>query len=378
MAFAQGSRSSLSFITEVTFGTTPVSGNFTNLPFSTHSLNLTKDRVAGNDIQADRMPRVDRHGNRQTSGDIVVDLRNADYDAFLESAMLNTWTESTAITTTAATASAGTATLTFTSQATAPFVVGTLITVTNLVPAGYNGTFVVTACTTTSVSYLSTATGTQTTAGSIKSDSLKVGVTPKFFSIEDLASDITQARLFTGMTVSTMGVSLAPNQMVTATFGMVGKDMTINTSPKTQTAASGAAPFDAYSGDMRIGNVGSSSVAAIVTGLDFTVNNSFAPTFVIGDDSTPQLEYGRAEIEGTFTAYFEDATLVNRFLNETETNLIVSVNDPTGANPYVFHFPRIKINSADVGVDGPTSRMISLSFVALYDSAQTTNLRIYR
>ena len=73
MAFSQGSRSSLSYIVESTFGTTPA-GNFTNLPFSTHSLNLTKDRVAGNDIQSDRMPRVDRHGNRQTSGDIVVDL----------------------------------------------------------------------------------------------------------------------------------------------------------------------------------------------------------------------------------------------------------------------------------------------------------------
>ena len=90
MAFAQGSRSSLSFIVESTFGTTPA-GNFTNLPFSTHSLNLSKDRVAGTDIQADRMPRVDSHGNRQAAGDIVADLRDADYDAFLESAMLSTW-----------------------------------------------------------------------------------------------------------------------------------------------------------------------------------------------------------------------------------------------------------------------------------------------
>jgi len=301
MAFAQGSRSSLSYIVEATFGTTPA-GDFTNLPFSTHSLNLTKDRVAGNDIQADRMPRVDRHGNRQVAGDIVVDLRDADYDAFLEAAMLNTWS-------------------------------------TNV---------------------------------------LKVGTTPKFFSIEDYAADVDQARLFSGMSVSTMGISLAPNQMVTTTFGMVGKDMTIGAVQKTQTAASGAAPFDAYSGDIAIGNVASSSAVAIVTGLDFTLNNSYAPTFVIGDDSAPSLEYGRAEIEGTLTAYFEDATLINRFLNETESELEVSVNDPTGANAYTFLFPRIKINSADVGVDGPTSRVISMSFVALYDATEGTNLKITR
>ena len=301
MAFAQGSRSSLSYIVESTFGTTPA-GNFTNLPFSTHSLNLTKDRVAGNDIQADRMPRVDRHGNRQVAGDIAVDLRDGDYDAFLESALLNTWA-------------------------------------TNV---------------------------------------LKVGTTPKFFSVEDYAADIDQARVFTGLSVSTMGISLAPNQMVTTTFGMVGKDMTIGAVEKTQDAASGAAPFDAYSGDISIGNVGGATPVAIVTSLDFTLTNSFAPTFVIGDASAPSLEYGRAEVEGTLTAYFEDAALINRFINETETEIEVSVDDPTGANSYTFTFPRVKINSADVGVDGPTSRMISLSFVALYDATEGTNLKITR
>ena len=46
MAFAQGSRSGLSYIEETTFGTTPA-GNFTAIPYNTHSLNLTKDRVTG-------------------------------------------------------------------------------------------------------------------------------------------------------------------------------------------------------------------------------------------------------------------------------------------------------------------------------------------
>ena len=300
MAFAQGSRSSLSYIVESTFGTTPA-GNFTNLPFTTHSLNLTKDRVAGNDIQSDRMPRVDRHGNRQTAGDIVADLRDADYDELLEAAMLNTWS-------------------------------------TNV---------------------------------------LKVGTTPKYFSIEDYAADIDQARLFTGMTVNSLAVSLAPNQMVTGTFGMVGKDMTIGATEKTQDAASGAAPFDAYSGDLKIADTGSSLAAsAIVTGLDFTLTNSFAPTFVIGDDAAPSLEVGRAEVEGTLTAYFEDAALINRFLNETETALEVSVGD--GTNDMTFLFPRIKVNSADVGVDGPTSRIVNISFVALRDSTEESNLTITR
>ena len=298
MAFAQGSRSSLSYIVESTFGTTPA-GNFQNLPFTTHSLNMTKERVSGTDINADRMSRVDRHGNRQVAGDIVADLRDTDFDDLLESAMLNTWA-------------------------------------TNV---------------------------------------LKVGTVPKYFSIEDYAADIDQARLFTGCSVNTLSVALAPNAMVTGTFGIVGKDMVISATEKTQDAATGAAPFDAYSGDLEIGG----SAAAIVTAMDFTLTNGFAPTFVVGDDSAPSLEVGDAVVEGTISAYFEDAALLNRFIDETETSLKVTVGDNESTpNTMEFFFPRCKINSADVGVDGPTSRVISLSFVALRDDTEETNLRITR
>jgi hypothetical protein len=305
MAFAQGSRSSLSYIVESIFGTTPT-GNFQKLPFTSHSLNMTKERVAGTDIQADRMSRVDRHGNRQVAGDIVVDLRDTDYDDLLESAMLSEF------------------------------------------------------------------------SGNV----LKVGVEPIYFSIEDDAADIDQTRMFTGCSVNTLSVSLAPNAMVTGTFGIVGKNMDVPVSynPKQATAddASGASPFDAYSGNLEIGG----SVAAIVTAMDFTLTNGFAPTFVVGDDSAPSLEVGDAVIEGSISAYFEDASLLNRFINETETSLKVTVGDDESApNTMEFLFPRCKINSADVGVDGPTSRVIALSFVALRDDAEPgtgTSLQITR
>ena len=300
MAFAQGSRSRLAFGVESAFGS--AASSYTNLPFNSHSLNLSKERVAGNEIQPDRMPRVDRHGNRSVAGDITVDLRDTAYDDLIESAMLSTF-----------------------------------------------------------------STGV-----------IKVGTTPKFLTLEDYAGDIDQARLFTGCAVSTMNVSMAPNQMVSATFGMVGKDMTVSATEKTVAAAGVAEPFDAYSGDLKVADVdgiGAASALSIITSVDFTVTNSFAPTFVVGDDSAPALEFGRAEIEGTITAYFEDATSVNRFLNETESAIEVSVADPS-ANTMTFLFPRVKFNAADIPVDGPTSRVVTLPFVALYDDTELTNLKI--
>jgi hypothetical protein len=300
MAFAQGSRSRLAFGVESTFGS--AASSYTNLPFNSHSMNLSKERVAGNEIQPDRMPRVDRHGNKSVSGDVAVDLRDTAYDSLIESAMLSAF-----------------------------------------------------------------STGV-----------IKVGTTPKFLTLEDYAADIDQARLFTGCSVSTMSVSMAPNQMVSATFGMVGKDMTISGTEKTVAAGGVGEPFDAYSGALKVADVdgiGAASALSIITSVDFTVTNSFSPTFVVGSDSAPALEFGRAEVEGTVTAYFEDLALVNRFLNETESAIEVSVADPS-ANTMTFLFPRVKFNAADIPVDGPSSRVVTLPFVALYDDTELTNLKI--
>jgi hypothetical protein len=302
MAFAQGSRSSLSYIAETSFGTTPATPTFAYLPFNTHSIDLTKDRVEGNEIQSDRMTRVDRHGNKQAGGSIETDLRKADFDELFESAFFS----------------------------------------------------------------------------SFSTDVLKVGTTPKYFTMEDEAADISQYRLFTGMAVSNMSVSIAPNQMVTGSFDMVGKTMTQSGSTGstggTPTAASSNQPFDSYSGTISDGG----SAISIVTSIDFSLANSLAPTFVVGSDAAQSLEYGRAVVEGTMTVYYEDETLINKFLNETESSIEVSVDDPTGANSYTFLFPRVKYNGASVPVQNPQSRLITMPFVALYDAAEDTNIKLTR
>lgn len=304
MPFAQGSRSALAFQAETTFGAAPAVPNMAYLPIKTHSLTLTKERLQGADITPDRMSRIDRHGNRSASGSIEVDLRRADYDAFLEAAFLNTFSTNT----------------------------------------------------------------------------LKIGTTPRFFHIEDRAEDIAQYRLFRGMTVSTATFSLAPNQMVQTTLEMVGRDMAQSGTPfdATATAYSANPPFDSYNGTLREGGTGVGNVIGSVSALTFSITNSFAPTFVVGSDATPQLEFGRAVVEGTMTVYYDDATLINKFLNETESVLQVSVAAPGGATPYTFLFPRIKYNGANVPLANEQSRLIEMPFVALYAAVENSNIVLTR
>ena len=68
---------------------------------------------------------------------------------------------------TGASGSGTAATLTFASQASAPFAVGSSISVSNIDPVEYNGTYTVTACTTTSVSYASTEIAAYVDGGTV-------------------------------------------------------------------------------------------------------------------------------------------------------------------------------------------------------------------
>ena len=78
------------------------------------------------------------------------------------------------------------------------------------------------------------------------------------------------------------------------------------------------------------------------------------------------------------TVYYENETLINKYLNESESELQVEVDDPTGSNPYTFYFPRVKYNGADVPLANPQSRIITLPFVSLYDGTEASNLTLTR
>ena len=74
---------------------------------------------------------------------------------------------SNGLATTAASGDGTTATITFATQASAPFAVGSYIAIAGITPTGYAGRYQVTACTTSTVSFLSATTGAQTVAGNV-------------------------------------------------------------------------------------------------------------------------------------------------------------------------------------------------------------------
>jgi len=206
---------------------------------------------------------------------------------------------------------------------------------------------------------------------------LKAGVTRKSFQMEVAYTDIAQFHLFNGLIVNSMSLSISTDATVTGTFNMVGLDMT--PSGTTSDNVGGFTPvgakrsFDSFSGVINEGG----SPIAIVTAVELNIENGLTPAKVIGSDVPVDYFDGRCNVTGTLTAFFEDAVLLNKFLNETPSDLDLTLTDPDG-NTMQIEVPRIIYTGGSAPVSGEAGISIAMPFQAVYDATATTALQITR
>lgn len=299
MVFATGSRSDLSFVPEVTYGTTPGVPSMQRLRHTGDSLVLTKETFVSDEIRSDREIVDLRHGTHTVSGDIPFELSYGAFDAFLEAALFS----------------------------------------------------------------------------SFSTDVLKVGTSVKSFTMESRFVDISQYQVFTGCMVNTLSLDIRPNAMVTGTIGIIGKGSTVSgTSLGAPVDVATSAPFDAFTGALLEGG----GAIASVSQLQFSLDNNITPAFVLGSPSAAQQIFGRSNLTGTLTAYFESAALLNKFLNETESSLSVTLTDPDG-NDIEIALPRIKYTSGENTVTSADEAvMLTMNFQALRSAADSSSIVITR
>lgn len=210
-------------------------------------------------------------------------------------------------------------------------------------------------------------------------DQLEVGTTRRSCNLVRIFNDIASGgkpfHVFTGAVVSTLSMNISPNAPVTGTFGFICQDhtpKTAMTSTPTYSAPTTTKVFDAFQGSI---NEGGSSIA-IVTALDFNITNNYARKWIVGSDLTLEPTIGRCDCTGTVTAFFEDATLLEKFLNETESSLDITLTDAAG-NDLKIYFPRIVYTGGKPDVQGEGEVLISLPFQALNDNDGTVTTSVY-
>ena len=173
-----------------------------------------------------------------------------------------------------------------------------------------------------------------TLCGTWAADTLLAGTTRRSFTVERYHADITQYIRSTGCNFNSMSLSIAPNSMVTGSLNVVGKDLAVSSTILTGATYADdtvTQPFDSFTGSI---TEGGSSIAT-VTSLELSIDNGIEALYVVGSDSTLEPSVGKSTVSGTVTAYFEDATLINKFIAETSSALEFVLSG--GVRPWSGH-----------------------------------------
>lgn len=194
------------------------------------------------------------------------------------------------------------------------------------------------------------------------------GLTADAYTFEKWFSDIAQSERFIDVRIASVRISLPATGMATISFGLIAKDASYGTAQyfTTPTAVTTTGLTAAVNGSLRLAGAD----VAVVTGMEITVDLGVGGDPVVGSNTIPSQFYGRSRVSGQMTAYFEDETLRDLFINETEAALqvVLTTNNEDDADFVSFVMPRVKVGGASKG-DGDQGIIQTLPFTALLNVA---------
>lgn len=191
------------------------------------------------------------------------------------------------------------------------------------------------------------------------------GHTRDYYTIEHNFSDIVQAEQFLDCVISGMDVKLPASGMATVDFPVMGLDMDTSTTGyfTSPTAASTGGILASVNGAVYIQGV----AVGLITAMDFSVKgNNTAPGGVVGSNIDPDIFPGVIDVTGNMTVLFQNATMRDFFLNETEVSIIAAFTTSESATAdYQSHvFPSVKLGGASKD-DGETGLKMTMPFTAI-------------
>lgn len=209
--------------------------------------------------------------------------------------------------------------------------------------------------------------------GTWTSNVLKQGTTKRYFSMLRQFQDISQFMLFSGCAMASFGLEVTPEGMIEGNFGVMGYDMTpdLPTGLSYSGTAPTYSPMDSFTGTV---NEGGSPIGTI-TAISMALENGITTVPVVGSNLVGGVVWGRSNLTGTVNVAFEDMTMFNKFVNETESSFDFTLSD--GTRSLLFEMNRVKYNAANANVDSEEAVILDMPFQALHHNTDT-NLKITR
>lgn len=368
----------LLYAAETAFNETPDNlSTLQELRYVSESVNHVKSTVVSEEVRSDRARADLVQVGKSAEGSVELELILQAYDDLILAALLGTsWTsgQDTGLTLTSAAAgqtiTASVGTFSASTQA------AKLVKLAGFTDPSLNGIFAVVSATST---VLTLAPGSITVdegpTASCTADYryARNGTTFRSFLFEKQFLSLTTPLYqgFTGMVVNEMGLSMEARAIARATFGMLGAQ---GLNPATSTNGDGSPTSPSTNGILNTSsNIGGllwsgAALAANLMSFDMTLNNNMRDRPVISSLFTLEHGKGTIDLTGTLTAYFEDETLLDAFINHSSASLLMPYQDAAGNGMSVF-LPNIKFPNGNPVVEGiNTDLMVPLEYQALVDS----------
>lgn len=355
----------------------------------TSDLSLNKDAYQSEEIRSDQQVADYRHGVRRVAGTINGEISPGTYADLIAAILRRDFTAVTPITAASITIGLGSllgAIQTYTvgraagSYLTDGIKAGDVVRLTagGFNAANLNKNLLVLAVTAPSLTVIPLNGVALVAEGPIASATVSVpgkktfvptsGHLDKYITFEHWFADIGQSELFSDCKLAQLDVNLPATGMATIAAQVQGIDMT------TATAAYFTAPaVETTSGIVAAVNgvlTAAGVPVGLLTGMSASINANLTGDPVVGQNTVPDLYPGRVVVTGQMTAYFQDATLRDAFINETELGItaVLATTNGAAADFVAITMSRVKLGGAAKD-DGEKGLIQTIPFQALLNGA---------
>lgn len=195
--------------------------------------------------------------------------------------------------------------------------------------------------------------------------------------------------LFLGMVVGALNLQLSAQAIATGTVSFTGLNSEVD--DVASNLYSGGTPtdidadqFDVMNTSSDVGRIGrgadpvDASNANFVLEASIDLNNNLRPQPAIGTLGAVAIGAGELTITGNLNTYFDDKSILELLLDNTETSFDIAVAGGDGRG-FVFDMPRIKFATGSPDVQAKnTDALLSMTYQALRDETLEYMIHVQR
>jgi len=386
MAFATGIAQQLRIGKESVWGTAPGAGTGRLVRRKTCDIATEKESYQSAELLPHYQLADLRHGQVSSKGTLTAEPVPGGHSDLIASALRKAFVAGSttgAITTVTAAASAPHFVRSGGSFFSDGFKVGDVVRWTGWTTTGTannNRNYIITALTATQMTVVDPGSTTGTVAAKTSGDSVTCSVTGKkswipttghtdeSYAIERFSADVSQSMLFLGVKVGGFSAKFSAGAMGDLSIPLMGAGYT-NAAAAYFTSPTAVSSTSVLAG-ANAGMLVAGGAVAYVRELGVTLDNGLSSVPVIGTNAVQGIVQGPMKVTGNLTAYFQDATMRDYFLNETEVSLIFAAFTGSAGNADFMQFcmPRVKFQSIGIP-DAPGVIAMPLQFQALYNGS---------